>query len=176
MTVAYLSTTADAILAAAQAALVQTTTGKAPPDECFVSHGPPPADRACDGGGMLTVHLDLLGHLPFDEDQMQQACILVPRPVFVVTLLRCVPSLVEDGNNPLPATTDLDTSAGELLVDLWALLTEFYDRLAAGTLIPGVVGCDIAIGEAAAIPPSGGVAGWAIPLTMTANDTGPTGS
>jgi hypothetical protein len=175
MAVDYLSDVATALLNGALAGLALATTGHAPPDEAYVSHGPPPWDRACDDG-MLTVHLEALTHQPDPGDNLRQSCQIVPRPVWVVTVLRCVPGL-SDGNDPLPATSDLDDAHGDLLVDLWALLTEVYDRIENNTLIPGTDDpCDFTVGDVTPLGPDGRVAGWEIRVHHVANDQGPTGS
>lgn len=176
MTVSYLADQADAILAAALAGLAEATTGHAPPSTTIVTHGPPAGD-VCDDG-LLAVYLDTVTHLPLRGSQnTDHSCLLVAEPVFVVVLLRCVPGLNDSRVDPLPNPDDLDDSAGELLVDLWALLTELYDRIAANTLLPDLDDpCDITIDFARHIPPEGRTAGWELRLTMSANDTGPSGS
>lgn len=171
MTVAYLSSVADALLAAALAGIAQTTTGVAPPSRVLVVHGQPAWD--CE---QLTVHLETVTHAPTDDDVIRQHCQIVPKPTWVITLIRCVPGL-QEGTDPIPSTTDLDTSAGSLLVDLWALLTELYDRIAANTLIPGHIDpCDLTVGDVVYVGPEGGYGGWEVRVIAIANDQGPTGS
>lgn len=176
MTVAYLSTTADALLAAALAGLAQATTGVAPPSHVFVAHGQPAWDFPCEGG-QLTVHVETVAHVPTDDSPLRQSCQIVPKPVWVITLIRCVRGLRPNPTDPFPAETDIDEDSGLLLIDLWAILTELYDRIAANTLIPGnVTACDYTIGDAIPVGPEGAAAGWEIRVTTVANDQGPTGS
>lgn len=175
--VSYLADVAEALLQAALAGLAAATTGHAPPDVVYVEHDSPLVlGRAC-GDGILTVHLELVRHVPTEDDNFRQSCQVLPTPTWVITLLRCVPGLREGVNAPLPPVDDLDAAYKDLLVDLWALLTELYDRLANDTLIPGLDdSCDFTIGEASLIGPEGRVAGWEIRVTHVTNDQGPIGS
>lgn len=184
MSVAYLADCAESILNAALSALADATTGRPAPDHVFVSHGPPVGDNCCDNG-QLTVHLDTMTHSPEDTTGQpggfasapQFGCSILGTPTFVVTLLRCVTGPGDSEADAVPSTDDLDDDALDLLADLWALLTEFYDRILACTLIPGQANCrDCFIGPVTPLEPSGGCAGWEIRVTITANDPGPAGS
>lgn len=185
MTVTYLAECAEAILDAAFAALVEATTGRPAPTQVFVSHGPPAWDNCCNGG-QLTIHLDALTHTPEDVTTSgipglgtspQFGCSILAAPVFVVTLLRCVTGPGDTIADAIPSPAALDDDAQDLLADLWALLTEFYDRILACTLTPGLTDCrDAFIGAVAPVGPEGGCAGWEIRVTITANDSGPVGS
>jgi hypothetical protein len=176
MSLGYLAECADALLAAGIAALAQETTGRAPPATSYLSHGEPTPDHC----GEITVHLESVGHEPPRGDSgIQQSCQLVASPTFVISLFRCVTNLNDSAANPFPSGDALDTDAASLLEDLWALLTELYDRIAAGTLVPGLGEDDcenVTVGEVAPIETEGDVAGWRIPVTLSANDLGPTGS
>lgn len=179
MSVDYLDTLADALLDAAEGALVLATTGHAAPSHAWVSHGEPAVDHACDGG-QVTVHLVRLFHdPPFGQygaaTVTPQKCHLTPQATFEIQLWRCVPTLGDGGESP--PTADMDTSAGNLLTDLWAILTEIYDRFYAETLFGDPTLCrDVTIGEVAPLGPEGGAAGWSAQVTVVCNDPGPTGS
>lgn len=171
MTVEYLADTAQSLLDAATAALVPATTGHPLPSAIFVSHGPPAGVVLAAGGcDLLAVHLEDGVHEPAVGDPTgKQSCQLVGTFTWVITLLRCHPGV--------QATPDeLSDAASDLLIDLWALLTELYDRLDANTLIPVDDPCDIKIGEVTALEPEGRVAGWEVRMILVGNDAGPTGS
>ncbi len=172
MGISYLADCADALLAATLAGLAEATTGRPPPATSYLSHGEPVPDHC----GEVTVHLESVGHLRERGDDLVQSCQVLAEPTFVISIFRCATNL-GDGPNPLPDADDLDTDAASLLEDLWAVLTELYDRIAAGTLIPGQDECrDVTIGIALPVEQQGDVAGWTIPVTVTANDQGPVGS
>jgi len=179
MSVDYLAQCADALLAAVDAALVVATTGHAAPGTSYLSHGEPTPDHC----GEVTVHLESVGHEPqsFNSQGLSgglpQSCNVVGIPTFVISLFRCVTNLSDSQTDPFPSGDTLDSDAASLLVDLWALLTELYDRIEENTLLPGLDDpCDLAIGEVTPIETDGDVAGWRIPVTFSANDHGPTGS
>lgn len=178
MGVSYLADVADALLAAALAGLAEATTGRPPPATSYLSHGEPVPDHC----GEVTVHLESVGHEPerFTSQGVSgggfQSCQVVASPRFVISIFRCATNL-GDGTNPLPSGDALDSDAADLLDDLWAVLTELYDRMAACTLVPGQSDCeDVSIEVAVPIEQQGDVAGWAIPVVVTANDQGPAGS
>ena len=177
MGVSYLGDLAVELLDAAQDALVAVTTGRAPPSESWISHDVPVSDYCCDDG-QLTVHLASLDHEAFgtfNTEPPPQNCASTPTARFVITVRRCHPTVNATGGSPTPARMD-DASAG-LLADLWAILTELYDRRSAGTLFSAPTLCaDVEIGTAEPEPPQGGCAGWAIPVAVVCNDSGPTGS
>lgn len=177
MTVAYLADRALELLDAAEDALVQATTGHAPPGHVFLVHGEPADDFPCDGG-QLTVHISGLSHEQFGRfstEPVPQSCARTPTPTFVITLRRCLPTPLGDGT--APSATAQDEHARNLMIDLWAILTELYDRARVCTLFTGVSHCsDINIGEVIALNDEGGVGGWQIPVSIVANDSGPEGS
>lgn len=172
--VGYLATLAEQYLDAGRAALVADTTGHDPPAHVFLSHGEPVADHCCDGG-QLTVHLETA----WDEivrrgDTRQARCTIEPRATFVLTLYRCYPGLTKAGNPPKAEA--LDGASENLLIDLWAIETEIFDRIAENTLFTGVSCAEITLGDITPIADEGGCAGWTIPVTVELNDRGPSGS
>ena len=178
----YLEDMATQLVAAGLAGLASATTGTAPPVG-YVIHSPSVGDNCCDSG-QLTVHLaevfltdmaDEGPHIPFPGN----CCAGIWKATFVVTLLRCVRNLTADGK---PAASSAQASdAGDLLVDLWALLTQLDDQIEGDTLwpaaeFPGIHCADITLGRAEPVPIEGNCAGWTIPITVRLNDAGPTGS
>lgn len=171
MSSTYLGNLAQALLDSAAAALVQASTGRAAPSVTVLSHGPPPLEWCCNDG-MLAVHLASVTHGPSDVPHVP--CGVDPVARFVVTVARCWPAMDDSG---LLDADEFDTAAADHLEDLWCLLTEFYDRLAAGTLFPGQVTCEqVEIGDAEPLDAEGGCAGWTIEVTVHLNDSGPVGS
>lgn len=183
MTVSFLAECAESILDAAEAALVEATTGREPPSHVFVAHGEPAWDNCCDGG-QLSVHLVQVLHDPQDVTaggaiggSPQYGCMIEPKPTFAITLLRCVTPPGDSMSDVIPAPGDVDDDAQGLLTDLWALLTELYDRIAACVLIPGMSNCrDAFVIAATPLDEEGGCAGWQVTVGITANDAGPVGS
>ena len=177
MTVEYLAECAAELLAAAEAALVEDTTGRPAPSAAWVAWGTAPRDRCCDDG-QITVHPSFLSHEQFGrfgEQPTTQHCQRTPQPTFVITVLRCHPTMGGDASSPTPDAQE--SAANGLLGDLWALLTELYDRARACTLFGGMAHCtDVNIGDVEIIEPESGCAGFAVPVTFVANDTGPEGS
>ena len=183
MAVGYLATMGDALLQAAADALVAATTGHPAPSSVYLSHDKPSLlDHCCDDG-VLTVHLEFSEHdTPFIAGQLSlgspaggRPCAVQFQPNWVITLGRCSPTFDPDGEVPTVAT--LDAAAEDLLVDLWAIITELYDRSFDCTLFPGMTQCqDFRILSTNPLPPEGGCAGWEIRVQTGTNDTGPIGS
>lgn len=186
MSVDYLATVAEALLDAGVDALVEATTGHAPPSKAYLCTGPPTGDYCCDGGEIAVwleraVPLDpgiasstaVAGQIP------QFGCVIVWEATFVVSVHRCYPST--SGNGAAPAVDTIDAASTDLLVDLWALLTEFTDRLKNETLIPGTAGQNcrnvtLDVVEPADDGPLGACAGWELRVIVRLNDHGPVGS
>lgn len=167
---------AGSILNAAVAGLALATTGRAPPGSSWVSHGPPALEHCCDDG-QVTVHLDRLEVQPPEADTgVQIPCAIVFVAHYVITLARCVPVLGDSMTETAVPAADLDIAAGDLLEDLWALVTELRDRIRANTLIVETNCRDVRLDDATPLDESGGCAGWLVPLSVRVNDAGPTGS
>lgn len=177
MSITYLSQVADAVLDAAVDALAPATTGRAAITSAYVTHAIPAINRCCDGG-QITVHLENVEHgqqYAATRDMPQHGCGILHNPTFVITYARCWPSFEAGGGDP--TIEQWDTAAAELLEDLWALLTELADRIGACTLFPGMAACDdAAILDAVPLEAQGACAGWVIRVSLTTNDSGPTGS
>lgn len=176
MSIGYLDTVATALLDALADALVQATTGRPPPAKVYVSHGLPAHDGCCEGG-QATVWLERVEYRPVQDGGGASAagCVSDTWGTFVLEWARCVPTL--DDTGAWPSEGDLDVSAGDLLEDLWAVLTELDDRRATGTLVPGHQLCQgINPGDAVPLEPRGACAGWQVRVDVALQGPGPTGS
>ena len=140
-----------------------------------MSHGVPNRLAYCCDGGFAVVYLDPLDGVTHEQGETPQDCLIIPTATWVLEWGRCVPTVDEDG---WPDDDDLDTSAADLLEDLWSVLTELYDRRAAGTVVPGTDDTcgSVTILDAVPVEPSGGCAGWQVKVSTVLNDPGPTGS
>lgn len=157
----YLQILASDLLAAALAGLAPARTGNPEPDRVYISHGAPAWDD-CDGSGQLSVWVGPIQHV---QVALGNVCQIRPSAPLCVTLLRCVPTMNDDGSPPSAAA--LTASAGELNRDVWSLLTELYAFAAA-------LGCDMVdVGSAEPLGPEGGLAGWRVCLDVLLNDSGP---
>jgi len=158
----YLQTLALDLLAAAEAAVDVARTGNPNPDRVYVAHNEPAWD-VCDGTGQLSVYV---GPIISTQVTLGNVCQVRPAAPFCVTLLRCVPTMNDDGTPPSAA--ELTTSAGVLNSDIWSLLNGLYDFATD-------LGCDMVdVGEALPLGPDGGLAGWRVCLDVLLNDPGPT--
>lgn len=167
MGVSYLGNVAEDLLAVALDGLAPLRTGHPAPDRVYVAHGAPAVDL-CDGDGLLVVYLDAIDHVASrGGGRMPGACVMAATAVYKIELWRCVPSLGDNGE-PL-AAADYEDSALDLLVDLWALLGHLYLEWAAGQL--GAPCHDVQFGAARVMGPSGGAAGFLLPVSYTLNDT-----
>lgn len=171
MAVTALVTQGDALLDAATDALVAATTGHAAPGFAFLSHGPPNLELCCDDG-LVAVWLDSITHEPLNAPTEDPGCLVENYAFWTVGVYRCWPS----GDQAAPTAGEYDTATEDLLRDAWALLTEFYDRNRAGTLLPG---CDCQTVAFGALTPSeaqGGCAGWEFRLKVDLSCLSDTGS
>lgn len=170
MAVNFLDVIATSLLDALVDGLAAATTGHDPPTRTYVSHGPPAWDGCgdCESGGQATVWLERVEH----RGEAAQVCDHEPWATYVLEWAHCVPGLTDAG---WPAEDALDVSAGNLLVDLWAVLTEVYDRAQAGS-IAGQPCSGIEMGDAIPLEPSGQCAGWSVRVTLGIVASGPTGS
>ena len=142
---------ADLILQDAEAALVNA--GQAAPARVYRSHGQPAWDLCSEDA--LVVYVATLQPAPG-----AQRCAVRWRAEFHVQIIRCVPGI--DDNGRAPTADALDGSAADLLRDAWVLAAAMPSFAAAA------VGCDdVVAGAARALGPSGGVAAWDLPLTVS---------
>ena len=161
MPASFLADLAADLLAAAYAGLDQTITGNPAPDRVYISHGEPAWDF-CDGTGTLVVFVSPISHRQIAS---HAKCWISPTANFCVELIRCVPSLTDEGSPP-PAA-DLTDSAESLLRDIWSLLQAIYEWF-------GLFDCEMVdVGQAIALGPAGGAAGWRVCLSMTLSDPDP---
>ncbi len=169
----YLDGLAQALLESALAGLAPATTGRPAPSTAAISHGPPPLAWCCNDG-MLTVHLVEVSHQLSVTELPQAHCAIVPMAKFEITIARCWPTMDDSGHL---AAVDMDEAAGDLLEDLWSVLTELYDRLFDATVFPGQITCEqVVIGSATPLEAQGGCAGWTLEVEVYLNDSGPIGS
>ena len=181
MPVNFLDTVATSLLDALVDGLALATTGNDPPTRTYVAHGAPAWDGCgdCDtefgSGGQAAVWLERVEHRPVTSQGGSVAsagCAVDPWGIFVLEWARCVPGLTEAG---WPSEDNLDLSAGKLLIDLWAVLTEVYDRAATGPIAG--MGCQgVEMGDATPLEPSGQCAGWSVRVAIGLIGFGPVGS
>ncbi len=182
VSVAYLAEVAQSLLDAAEAGLVQSTTGHAPPTHAYVCHGEPTGDYCCDGGElavwierMMPVDPGIASTGAVSGQIPQYGCVVLWEATYVVALHRCYPNTSGGGAAPSPAV--MHAASSDLMIDLWALLTEYSDRMKAETLIPGgAQNCrNITLEEVtpAEDGPTGACAGWEFRVTVRCSDAGP---
>lgn len=185
MTVSYLVECADALLDAAAAGLAEATTGHPPPTNIYVCTGPPAGDYCCDGGElavwierMMPVDPGIASSSATAGQIPQYGCVVIWEAMYVVALHRCYPNT--SGNGRAPAVGTVNDASASLLIDLWAMLTEYSTRLKAETLLPGGgLNCrNITLEEVqiADDGPNGACAGWEMRVTVRCSDSGPVGS
>lgn len=92
-------------------------------------------------------------------------CAVLPEITVAVTLLRCWPT---PQGGDLPTSTEIDAAASVLAVDLAALAGGIADAWADGSLFPtaGIECGRVTLGIVEHRGPSGGLAGWWLPLTV----------
>lgn len=171
----YLADIAHGLLDTSIDALSMDRTGHAAPGRSHLSWGNPAADTF-DPAGQLTVCIDPVGQggsVTHVQPNPRMDALIVPRATFMITLLRAVPTLDEEGQ-PHRAKA-YDSSAADLMTDLWSVMTALYEGLRTYKLFEGqCVGCDdVKIGRTDLIQPSGGSAGFNIRLDVMLNDRGP---
>lgn len=138
------------------------TTVKQAPSRGFVSPGAPAWD-CCD---QLTVHVvspQLAPTSPgvgaLSDQRRFNLGDYVNYITLTATILRCVPTLDDDGN--LPTVTAMDAAAQTILSDLWAVWNVLSQAKAAGTLFAGRCR-EMTFTPAVSQNPQGGCGGWEI--------------
>lgn len=133
------------------------------PDRRYVTLGEPAHDLGPEAGtdcaGQVTVSMDFIGSgLPGAEtsdSNQTRGCTITDFVSYTIELVRCVPTLENDGTPP--SLTDLDDSALDLSIDGYLLRRSIHNAWSSGVFC----NCqDIAIGRLEVISPRGGVAGW----------------
>lgn len=154
-------------------ALDPSRTGHAAPARALVTHNVPAVDL-CTDTGLLAVYLFSAPHIhPRVTARAPGACQVVATAEIIVEVWRCVPTMKDDGT-PFP-TVDYEDSALALAVDLWCLLNGLYYSWRSGALTLGEPCQAIEFRTAQPLGPSGGVAGWRVPLHYTLADPAPAG-
>lgn len=156
------------LLAAAEAGIAEPITGNADPCRVFVSHTAPPWDLGDCGQGAGGCATLAVWHGPLEFDQIGDTkCQFHISTQLCIDLLRCVPTLEEEGSAPPDA--ELTESAAGLNRDIWALQAAVFDFLA------DEVGCElVTMVPAEPLAPQGGIAGWRFCFFLTLNDPTPT--
>lgn len=169
----YIGDLLEALRDEALAALDPTRTGHPAPSRVFVSHGAPAVD-VCEDDGLLAVYVDVVPHLhPRQRGRGPGGCLVVPTMRAVVELWRCHPTMQHDGS-PWGVGVYED-AALDLAADLWCLLVGLYTSWLGGALTPGQPCEQVEFGAASPLGPSGGAAGWKVPITYTLSDPAPAG-
>lgn len=102
------------------------------PCRMFISAGPPVWDNeACCSDGQLTVHIDrLFAYENFPSEQgMVNTCQASLAGEVVITLLRCFPSIHDDGS--APTGDEIGTASEMIYQDLWVLTNCIICNLAS---------------------------------------------
>lgn len=152
-----LAVAAEWVLGSAVAGLALTPDGS--PARAYISYGLPAWDECCEGGGQLVVAFSppVFPTATFPAlDTRTQDCGTTYVLPLVVELLRCAPTLDDDGEPP--STEDLQNAAVALTGDAWALLRAV--QCALGTAYDGL------ITSLTPLPASGGCAGVALGLSL----------
>lgn len=97
----------------------------------------------------------------------QGRCSVVYAVRLTVWVVRCVPVTLDNGSPPDPA--DVEAAALTLADDAWLLTTSIADAAYSRSLFPSFdgIGCEqVRLGDGRAEAPSGGLAGWSLPITV----------
>lgn len=125
-----------------------------------------PANVGCCDGGQLSVSLERLyihGNFP-QPDNSPALCFSPLAADYKVTLLRCAPTVKDDGT--LPSCPELSDSALSVLTDLYVVERALICCLAAAKRMRKFV-----MRDARTIGPSGGCVGFELSLTIEIEDT-----
>ena len=153
----------DDVLACACSALDEMSVCGCP-CRIFVAAGPPVWDNCCPDG-QLTVHLERLyvaGNFPGSTGQS----IVCSAPLavdFNVTLLRCHPTVDDNGNPPLPQV--LDNAANDIHTDLYIMVNALICCLARTAKRQ-----PFTIRNASIIGPNGGCVAAQVQLSVQLSD------
>lgn len=99
------------------------TFGSCPcPCRMFISAGPPVWDQeGCCSDGQLSIHLDrffVYKNFPAESGEVN-TCVMPLAADVVITLLRCFPSLNDDGS--APSADVIGTASESIYQDLWVM-------------------------------------------------------
>lgn len=152
-----LAVAAEWLLGQAISGLADSPDGS--PARAYISYGMPAADDCCEGGGQLVVAfarpVSPTGTFPQLDTRTQDCGVTYAVPL-TVELLRCAPTLTDDGAPP--STSTLQNAAVGLTEDAWALLRAV--QCALGTAYDGL------ITALTPVPASGGCAGVSLAVTL----------
>lgn len=162
--VADLYNLADEYLTACFNALAFTPEGS--PDRAFVSPGSP----SWDCPEQLTVHVGEPAQadtFPLQPSLAPAHRVTVQGEVDLIsmtaTILRCVPTMTENGAMPTPL--EIDQAAQQTCADLWAIWSMLKIGKRDGTLFPPK-DREFFLDPAVAVPQGGGAGGWQIPIRV----------
>lgn len=167
----YVADLAHMLLASAAATLAT------PPSIQYINMGKPAAD-GCDRLIVWVLDMHLAsprnqtarggGTLTESRSAMEQYGVL-PAVDFTIQLLRCgVPQPTGDLNPVLPTAAELDAFGTAQITDGWALYHGLVNAWRAGTLFGGLNPAPhTVLGMLTPVEPSGGIAGWQLPLKVS---------
>lgn len=132
------------------------------PDRAFVSPGLPALD-CCD---QLTVHAQSIIDAPISPGGLaagKKCAARIGHVGLVVTITRCIPTLDEAGNYPLPSS--MEFAAAQTNADAWALWQHIYDLVCDEQLFS--LCKEVFWDGLRALNPQGGCGGWVMNLRVT---------
>lgn len=157
----------DQYLDACVAALADTPEG--PPDRYFVSPGVP----SWDCPEQLTVHVGaplVADTFPLQPSLAPAHRVTVQGQVDMIqltaTILRCAPTLGDDGTLPTPA--QIDAASQQTLADLWAIWNYVKTAKRQNVLFPPKER-EFQLDPAVSLNQTGGVCGWQVPIRVQLN-------
>ncbi len=176
----YASDRMNELVSAATVALAVTRSGNTLPTRILRTHNQPvvPVTNCADS---LSVYL---ANPAIRLRQVSQGRAVQSGPVFIMPILRmfvelwrCVPGLGAAGEEP--TDTALNTSAGNLANDVWALWTGLKQQIDAGTAFTGLgiasapQGVLPMLGDPIPLGPQGRMGGFRILVETPTSDLGP---
>lgn len=143
---------ADRVLSAVEAAFDAADISL--PDRRYITGGEIVWD--CPDGQLVVQVPRIYVGLPAASDPREIRCGTVRSAGLTVWLLRCVPTLAENGEPPPPG--DLDDSGRDLLIDAWTLSSGIISAYNSDDLVEA--DSQVFLADLAAVGPQGGLGGW----------------
>jgi hypothetical protein len=151
------------LLDAAEACYAGPRTPPCPPDR-YLTFGLLPALN-CDA--LLVTFTGVEPRAAFTGGAVGNRCTAIPRARLAVWIVRCFPTITEDGDAPPP--NDVQAATALLDWDLGCLWDGLIGRWSDKALFPNFPGLDceaVSFGVAQPYGPQGGVAGWQLPVLV----------
>lgn len=171
MSASYLADCTQDVLDAAEQAIDPARTSHALPERIFVAHAEPVVIKGCE---QLTVHLhqprSVYNRAKPASPRVPERCQVLLIATATLQLWRCWP---EGADERLPTAAEYSAAASALEVDLWCLLTYMHNAAFSGDLIDGLDCKSVTVGDALALRPQGGMAGWQLPVDFALVEGGP---